>query len=266
MKAKPALLFLFASSGFALASVTAAWQTKNFRDWTDNDAQQIMRDSPWAKRIPMPAAGRPGMVTIEPGANGAPPPTAALGNSSNTTTGTNMTVAANAGSAGGADPTGQHTLSTTQTPSGMTPSDGAPSVEPPLTIIWASAVPIRLAVLKLRSAGQPISDEQVAKAEAQRPNYVIAVVGLPAPDPMRDPQELAKDAFLSVKGKTAAMATRSDYRKIGASDVYFFHFPKANLPVSSVDQQAEFKMRMGSIEIKKKFDLKEMRYQGQPAL
>ncbi len=266
MRLKPALLFFFVFGGFALASVTAAWQSKNFRDWTDRDAQQIMRESPWAKRIPMPAAGRPGVVTMEPGANGAPPPTAALGNSSNTTTGTNMTVAANAGSAGGADPTGQHTLSTTQTPSGMAPPAGAPSVEPPITIIWASASPIRLAVLKLRSAGQPISDEQISKAEAPRPNYVIAVVGLPAPDPMQDPKELAKDAFLSARGKTAEMATSSDYRKIGASDVYFFHFSKANLPLSSADQQAEFKMRMGTIEIKKKFDLREMQYEGQPAL
>ena len=266
MNVKPALLFLSVWVAFAATGGVVPWQTKNFRDWTDQDAQQIMRESPWAKRIPLPAGGRPAVITMEPGANGAPPPSASLGNSSNSTTGTNMTVAANAGSAGGADPTGQHTLSTTQAPSGMAPSDGAPSIELPVTVIWASATPVRLAVLKLRSAGQPISEEQVTKAEAQRPNYVIAVVGLPAPDPMLDPKELAKDALLSVKGKTAEMATSSDYRKIGGSDVYFFHFSKANLPVASTDRQAEFKMRMGAAAIKAKFDLNQMQYEGQPAL
>lgn len=245
---------------------TSVWQNKDFKTWTVKDAQVIMTDSPWAKHIPMPASGRPGVTVIEPGSNGATAPSASLGNPSNSTTGTNMTVAGNAGSAGPADPNGLHTLSNTQTPSQVSPSAGAPEPQSGLTIIWASAAPPRLAVLKLRSAGNEPTETQIENASALRPNYVIAVAGLPAPEGGSDPKELATQAFLVVHGKAPLVANDSSYRRIGNSDVYFFHFTRNSLPITVNDGQVEFRMKMGQMELKKKFDLKAMQYQGQLAL
>ncbi len=261
-----------ASVTLLFGSAAAIWQTKEFKNWTDKDAQNLMTDSPWAKQMPMPAGGRPGVVVIEPGANGATAPAASLGNPSNTTTGTNMAVAGNPGSAGPADPTGTHysaatpSASNTPSPSTVSGNTGAPEPQSKLTIIWASAIPVRLAVLKLRSAGNTPTDDQIVNAMRPRPNYVIAVVGLPAPEGGSDPKALAKDAFLTVRGKSSLVANDSSYRRIGNSDVYFFHFSKASLPITAGDQQVEFKMTMGNMEIKRKFDLKDMQYQGQLAL
>jgi hypothetical protein len=76
----------------------------------------------------------------------------------------------------------------------------------------------------------------------------------------------AHNAYLCLQGKAPVQAMESDYRRIGNSDVYFFRFTKATLPISAADREVEFKMAMGQIEVKKKFEPGEMRYKGQLAL
>ena len=239
---------------------------KPYQDWTDKDAQQIMTNSPWAKQLPMPAATRPGIAVVEPGSNGVPPPTASLGNPSNTTAGTNMSVAANPGSAGPADPSGTHRLPSAQTPSGVAPETPAPEPGRPIHIVWASATPVRLAVLKLQSGPNAPTDGEIERVSKMRENYVIAVVGLGAPDRDTDTGALARDASLSVKGKPVVAAATCQYRRIGNADVYFFRFPRTSLPIDINDRQVEFKLRFGQAEIKHRFDLSNMEYEGKLAL
>jgi hypothetical protein len=259
-------VLVFFACVLGLAASNAAWQAKDFKDWTEKDAQGLLTDSPWAKPIPMPAVGRPSVMVMEPGTNVTSPPTASLGNPSNTTTGGNMSIPSIGGSNGPADPNGTHNLSTTPAPSGVSRNTGAPTPPAQLTVIWASATPIRLAVLKLRSGENTPDDAQIAHAAEERPNYVLAVVGLPAPDGDSDPKALAQDAYLQVAAKAPLRAIDSDYKKIGDSDVYFFRFARATLPISVADGEVAFKMRMGKIEIKKKFELAQMQYKGQLAL
>ena len=247
------------------ADTAKIWETKDFKAWTIREAQLLTSDSPWAKQVPLPAGARPAMTVVEPGADVTSPPTAALGNPSNTATGTNMSVSGSPGSAGPADPNGLHSLSSAQTPSGVAPSAGAPEPARALTIIWASATPVRLAVLKLRSGPNTPTDAEIENTMKPRPNYVVAVSGLPAPDRDYDPTKLAKNTSLTVKGKTVG-SNESTYRKIGDSDVYFFRFTRASFPITLSGQQVEFKMKLGSIELRKKFDLKDMQYKGQLAL
>lgn len=260
------ILFSAAFAGFLLAGPTVpAWQ-KAFGAWTAKDAQQIMNDSPWAKEMPMPAAARPSIAVLDPGANGAPPPTAAMGNPSNTTAGTNMTVAGNAGSAGPADPNGLHNLPNAQTPSGVNSTAPAPEAGLSISIIWASATPVRLAVLKLQSGVNTPTSGEIERVSKPRDNYVIAVAGLAAPDQDTDLSALAAKSSLTVRGKPAAAAATCTYRKIGNANVYFFRFPRTSLPITGDDRQVEFKAVFGQAEIRHRFDLKNMRYQGELAL
>ena len=205
------------------------------------------------------------IMVLDQGANGAPPPTAALGTQANTTSGANTNVAGYPNNPQPEAPNGSR-ASSVQTPSGVSPSAPAPSVEPPVTIIWASAVPVRLAVLKLRSGPNRPTETEMANATRIREGYTIAVVGLPPPDPSQDPQDLAKRAFLTVHGRAPVVATESNYRKIGNSDVYFFRFTKTSVTLTTSDQDVEFKMALGKIAVKRKFVLKDMQYQGQLAL
>jgi hypothetical protein len=137
-------------------------------------------------------------------------------------------------------------------------------MQPVVTLLWASAAPVRLALLKLREAAP--TSEQISNALKPRANYVMAVSGFPPPEAGSDPKALAHDAFLSVHGKPPIVATESDYRKIGNSDVYFFRFPRTSLEIAPEDQQIEFRLKMGKVQIKKSFDLGAMKYQGQLTL
>lgn len=257
---------LAASTVFLFAAGNTPWLNKDFKDWTRDDAELIMRKSPWAKQIPMPAAGRPEVMVLEHGDTYAPPPSGSVGNPSNTTTGVNMSAAGHPGSNGPADPSGTHNLPTPQSPSSATAPTGAPRHETDLTIIWASAKPIRLAVLKLRSEGNTPTQEEMDRATRITQDYVIAVAGLPAPEAGFDPGTLKNTATLAVKGNPPKASNRSFYRKIGNSDVYFLHFPKIAIPLTAADRQVDFRMTMGKIEVKRKFDLNEMQFQGDLSL
>ena len=263
---KARVLFLFACGVACLAAGSAAWQNKDFTDWTEKDAQVVMTASPWAKQMPLPASARTGVMVIETGSSAASPPAASLGNPANTTTGANMSNPSIGGSNGPAEQNGNRNVSPAATPSTVTPNAGAPAPPSLLTVIWASATPVRLAVLRLRSGAKPPAPDQVARASAERPHYIIAVVGLPAPEGGSDPKALAQGAYLNLKGKAPLQAIDSDYRRIGNSDVYFFRFLKSALPISAADREVEFKVAFGQTEVKRKFDLGEMQYKGQLAL
>ena len=125
---------------------------------------------------------------------------------------------------------------------------------------------MRLAVLKLQSGPNPPSDGEIERVSKPRENYVIAVMGLGAPDGDTDLRALAANASLSVKGKPTVAAANCNYRKIGDSDVYFFRFPRNGLSIDGNDRQVEFKLHFGQAEIKHRFDLRAMEYAGKLAL
>jgi hypothetical protein len=118
--------------------------------------------------------------------------------------------------------------------------------------------------LKLRSGSNPPTETQIANARKENEFYVIAVSGLPPSD--SDPTTLWNNAFLTVKGRPHAKAAESSYRKIGASDVYFFRFRRDAFPITAADKEVEFKVSMGSVEIKKRFALRDMQYEGSLSL
>ncbi len=265
---QPGLLFLFGLSALlSLGSPESFWQTKDYKQWTDKDALMIMSNSPWSKQMPFPAAGRPVETVIESGPTGSAVPSAALGNSSNTTSETAMTGPANSSPLGASDTRAGRGAPTNTSPSGVPPSAGAPDSPRPITITWASATPVRLAVLRIRSGSNTVADADIENAQKQRERYVIAVSGLlPPANYDTKPKDLAQSAFLTQKGKAPVRAVDSDYRKIGDTNVYFFRFLRSSLPLSPSDGQIEFKMKLDQIEVKSHFDLKAMQYAGQLAL
>ncbi len=258
------LLSLAIIAGAVFASTQPGVWNRDYTAWAENDAREIMTHSPWAKEMPMPMSQRGDVFYVDPNVNASAPPSAALGNPANTTSGPNMSSAAGASNPEAA--TRNQQQQTARTPSMASAPVGAPPVQPTLKVIWASALPVRLAVLKLRSNGNPPTPAQVAAAEKEWPRYVIAVVGLPAPPPGADVNALAPDASLRVRGKPPVTAVRCDYRHIGQSDVYFFPFPKATLPITAADGEVEFKLSTGRLDIRQKFHPDAMQFMGRLAL
>jgi hypothetical protein len=110
----------------------------------------------------------------------------------------------------------------------------------PVVVRWQSALPVRQAL-----AGSNAVEEEV-------PNYVIVVVGLPG----RVPEIVKERATLG--------ALRAVEVKVVESGV-FFVFPKTPA-FTVVDREIAFSAKIGSMDVKCKFKVKDMIYQGKLAL
>jgi hypothetical protein len=150
------------------------------------------------------------------------------------------------------------------TPAALAQSTGAPAIEPTVTVIWASALPVRLAELKLRTKGGEPTETQIQATLKPREHYTIVVVGLPEPDNLAQVNALASTASIGSHGKTIPCST-SDFRKVGDRNIYIFRFPKTTA-LTPDDREVEFRVTLGRMQIKKKFELRDMMYQGKLTL
>ena len=150
------------------------------------------------------------------------------------------------------------------------------------TIRWQTALPVREALL--RQAGVPKTDESQVAASLTAPvtNYVIAVLGLPETLPSRGgrygrstdddrdrDRDKDRDADRLDQLKSATYLTRKDRASLYPEKVerdkdgvtILFTFPRTT-PISLDDKEVEFVTRYGPLEIKHKFKLKDLVYQG----
>ena len=118
----------------------------------------------------------PNQLVLEQPESGGAAPSASLGNPANTTSNSNAGTAENRNESNGPR------NSNAKSQSGVSPSAGAPELQPVVTILWTSAAPVRLALLKLHAGATAPTSEQVANALKPRQNYIIAVSGFPAPE------------------------------------------------------------------------------------
>ncbi|HEX4231056.1 MAG TPA: hypothetical protein VHZ07_20435 [Bryobacteraceae bacterium] len=245
---------LCASSTFLVCAATP-WLTKDFKDWTERDASALVTDSPWARVMPLPSTDRPEQMVLEGSPDAGPQSSAALGNNSSNSS----ITSANQGPEGG-NPNRSPVL----TPAALTQSTGAPAIEPTITIIWASALPVRLAELKLRTKESQPTETQIQAAMKPREHYTIVVVGLPEPDNLAQVSALAPTASIASHRKAIPCST-SDFRKLGDRNIYIFRFPKT-VTFAPDDREVEFRVTLGRMQIRKKFELRDMTYRGKLAL
>ena len=147
---------------------------------------------------------------------------------------------------------------------------GYPPAEqgPPVTIEWQSALPVRLA--EARKNGD------TPDTAAMKPigEYVIAVIGLPKSgfEPRQSSDTSGNDSddqafadHLKVMtvlsfGNQRLNPTRIELNQ-GRDGRTVFHFEKSE-PVTPREKDVEFRITSDRMEIKKKFPLKDIEYQG----
>jgi hypothetical protein len=200
-------------------SASEFWNDKKPEDWTDDEVQEMLTRSPWAKE---------GSVSVFGGAGGN-----LLNRNGAMSRSGNMTGS------------GRQRVSTTQTQSG-----DAPDLRYKAIVRWQSALPIR-AALKSKST------EGVADF------YIIAVVGdLAMADP--DADEAQRESRLDMMkqytkldrhGGAIPLANVEPVKKVGT----LFYFAR-NEPIK--DGQVTFTTKMGPVEVKCKFTVKDMMYRG----
>jgi hypothetical protein len=234
------------------AAEEPAWKSKQIPEWTPDDAQKILSDSPWAKSV-TPTIGRasdngdtgrrgggfgggiPGIGGIGgrrggygypggyPGGGGGYP-----------------------GSGGSGYPGGRRR-----------DDDTANSSQPPsLRVRWESAMPIREAELKTRDTNAPTVDEG---------HYAIAVYGIPSRMAGGDPQKLAdqfkKEAALKRDGKKDIKPSEVQVLQREDGPVVVYLFPRSK-EITAQDRRIEFDAKVGRLEVTSSFFSEDMMFQG----
>jgi hypothetical protein len=228
-------------------------------DWTGPEVYQILNNSPWSKTlkvdVPGPAAdsfGNQNTANTNSNAGALPPGAGGVGRR---------------GMGGGGRT--QHTYSSGSGSSGGSNARTGPTE---VTIQWQSALVVRMAAAK--KAGDKVDQASFKPLD----EYVIAIIGLPitavgGPAASADSNNtLTQDEQQRVEDrvKSSAALLRSGHQPLtpnkieldqGKDGRMLLHFPKSD-PLERNDKSVEFRLQMTRGELRKKFPLKEMEYQG----
>ena len=238
LRTLPALLLPLGIMLFAADEQT--WKGKQVADWTSDDAQQVLTDSPWVKTATptmkqssdsaQSGGGRrnvgfgiPGLGGGRRGGYGYP----------------------GGGGGGGGYPGGSRTGG----------NDSGSSQPPTLKLRWESALPIREAELKTRDTNAPTLDES---------HYAIAVYGVPSRMASGDPKELAvhyKDhAAIKRDGKKDLKPSSVEVLQREDGPVIVYLFPRSK-EITKDDKRLEFDAKIGVLGVNESFFVEDMVFQ-----
>ena len=277
MNNKTVLRAGFAAMACAVAFCASdVWNSKESTDWTSDDINRILTDSPWAKHVnaSVESSGRGGGMGYPGGGGGGGGRMGGGG------------MGYPGGGMGGGGMGGRGGMGRGGGMGGPGGSGGGQSRSSMSVLVrWDSATPIQQALARRGDAATP-APEPKAAGEASAKHYVITVVGLRTqgrrvrsdssdssstgtdgetrgtrdPDLVRE--ELMSSTELILKGRNSI--TPDDIKMTGrdsASGIQFF-FPQTMDPISLDDKEVTFQTRLGSAKVEKKFSLKEMKYKG----
>jgi hypothetical protein len=218
-------------SALILTGADQAWKNKQYPEWTEEDAKEVMTNSPWAKSVvatPVKPNGKMGQPQTHRGRIG-------IGGFGMGRSGSG--VAGRRGGDNGA-------------------SKASPDQPATLTLRWESALPMREAELKARDIGAPdVADDF----------YAIAVYGIPrgaiADDSKQTQDELKRLAVLKRDGKKDLKPTRVDIllRDSGPLVVYFF---SKSAELNWRDHGITFEAQVSRLKFSQAFSTDDMTFHG----
>lgn len=229
-----------------------SWKVKQIAEWNDDDARQVLSDSPWVKTVKptidrsanngqrrsgggMGRGGGMGGVGIGlPGMGGRRGGMGWPGG----------------GGGGGGYPGGGRR-------GGTDDATGTDSNQPPsLKLRWESALPVREAELKARDTSAPTLDAD---------HYAIAVYGVPSRMAGGDSQDLAnklkKQAAIKRDGKKDVKPSSVQVLQREDGPVIVYLFPRSK-EITRQDKRIEFGAQIGRLQFTESFYVDEMNYQG----
>lgn len=223
----------------ALMAADPAWKTKPAAQWTEEDAEQILTVSPWAKNIKATITHRLTEDALrESGEMGQP---RGIGNDGVDPKGSGPNVSANIFAGPGGDDRSARSLARPIT----------------LRVRWESALPVRLAEFKSHELEPPTLEGD---------GYRIAVYGIPRADVKGDPKELGKPlkslAALKREGKKDVKPVSVEVFQTESGMVVVYLFP-LSAEIVKKDGQVQFEAQIGRIVVAQGFDLREMDFMGQ---
>ena len=229
------LFWLIPGSVLLLMAAEPIWTNKPIASWTEDDARQILANSPWAKTV---TAGVTRRETEDERREGG-----------------NMGQPTGVGYDGVKDQKKPlSNLVSNPFAVDRTPAPSAPLIR--LTVRWESALPVRAAEFKAHEPQPPtLSDD----------GYSIAVYGIPASyakgDPARLGNPLKNLAALKREGKKDVKPFSAEVFQLEESVVVVYRFP-LSAEIGRKDGVVEFSALIGRLQVTQHFQLDEMLFQG----
>jgi hypothetical protein len=211
-----------------LSAAEPPWKNKEVSQWTVEDAQQLLKNSPWVKKT---------LATILPKRS--------------------ESQQRDAGRMGGGESAGLEALSPANFIGFGRPSNRyAANLREHRTVVvrWESALPVRNAEAKTGDMDAPTWDGQY---------YAIAVYGvLGLEDQKHLPVELRKTAFLRRQGKKDMLPAKVElvYTDDKSATVLYL-FPLA-AGITPKDRDIWFAAQIGQLFVEQNFDAGEMQFHG----
>jgi hypothetical protein len=244
---------LFVLSTFLVSAADDSWKNKQIAEWSQEDAKQVLSDSPWVKTATPTVSrsasesqrrsGGAGRGGIGVGGVGIGlPGIGGMGRRGGI---------GGPGTGGGGYPRGG------QTGGGQTGGTNDDlRVPETLTLRWESALPVRGAELKTHDPNAPIVDEDA---------YAIAVYGIPYKMTLGDPEQLKKQSTLKRDGKKDIKPSRVEVLQKDDGPVVVYLFPKTK-EITKDDRKILFDAEIGRMKLGQSFYLDDMVYQGKREL
>ncbi len=227
-----------AAASLCLIAGDMVWKTKPAAAWTEEDARQVLANSPWAKDIKATITRRLTEEQLREGGQMGQP--RGVGNEGVDPKGSGPKVSPNVFSGPGGDDRSIRSL--------------AQPIR--LRLRWESALPVRLAELKARESEQPTVHDD---------GYCIAVFGVPGGDFKGDPKQLGRPlknlASLKREGKKDVKPSEVEVfqREDGVVVVYLFPL---SAELTRKDQRVQFEAQIGRIILTYTFEFSEMEFAG----
>lgn len=242
MRKSPLQLFCFTGiSAALLLAADPSWKTKPANQWTEEEAQQVLTASPWAREIKAGVARRQSEDELRDGGKMGQP--TGIGYDGVDQKGTGPKLPTSVKDIVLPSPNGGRSIRSTI--QGIT-----------VSLRWESALPVKIAELKAH-----IEDPPTLEGDG----YRIAIYGLPGGyfkgdpkklgDPLKEYGFLKREGKKDVKPSSVEVFQQSD----GWAVVYLFPF---SAEISPKDKQVIFDANIGRIVVSAPFDLDQMVFQG----
>jgi len=232
------LSWVISLAAVSLNASDPAWKNKPIPDWTEEDARQVLTNSPWAKAVKASISRL--QTEEERRAGGKMGQDHGVGFDGVDGNGTSAKSRASVFEASG--------------------DTGAASQAVTLQLRWESALPIRAAELKAHVVEPPTLAGE---------GYSLAVYGVPGAYFKADPKTLGaplkKTAVLRRAGKkdVVPLSVEVFQREDGLVVVYLFPL---SARITGQDGRIEFDAQIGRLALAQYFDAGEMQFQGKPEL
>jgi hypothetical protein len=253
-----ALLVLLGSAGLRAADF---WEKKEYKQWKPKDVHKMLTKSPWAQNVSLDATRmrRGAFEDIEGGPTQDP---GARGNPDQSQGGGGGFGGGSVGSGGGSGaPSGGPGFSSPGL-GGRRPGAGRRGPPPiKLTVRWASALPVKQAIIRSRYKGdfqESEKDKQLLNMKDEQ--YVVLLSGLPsrmARGLQRNTDRIKQMTVLHRKKKDPIAAASVEVLPRDQFVEIFMFFPRDEA-IALEDKDVELRTEVGPFKIKRKFKLKKM--------